>query len=266
MRSGTWIRTIVLMGGMVLAAACKKEATTPYHYTTGDSARISITNISPSIANLQLFVNNQFFPLPDSPIVFGATATVTFIVNPDSYHADTFLIPYVNIKSGYQQLAFMPDVNGSTVSVVNNYFEPYASYSLFLTDTLIHGKVTSVLVKDNIIQTDTSKCQLRFLNLAPNAPPLDIWAYPDAGYDGYRLFSDCAYLPNDFNSFQSAQSFSILQAGLYYFEATLAGTNNIVSGGYLYLKGRNAVTLFTKGYLTGYGTAGLAVGVIQYQL
>ncbi len=265
MRSDKFILNTILCCSMILNLSCKKEIKTVYQYPVGDSSRISITNVSPSISNLQFYLNDKFFSLPDSPLVFGKTATVTYIANPNSYRPDTILLPYFNIQSGYQQLAFTPDVNSNIISTINNNFEPGAAYSLFLTDTIIHGKVASVLLKDNIVKTDTTKSQIRFLNLCPDAPPLDVWAYPDAGYTGYKLFSACAYLPNDFNSFVNAQNFTVLSAGLYYFEATLSGTTNVVSGGYLFLPGQNAITIFTKGYLTGFGTSGLEVGVIQYK-
>jgi len=245
--------------------SCKKEIRTIYQIPAADSSHISITNASPSISNLQLYLNNKLISLPDSPISFGKTVFVPSIRNATTYFPDTVMFPYVNIKSGYQQLGFGSYGNSNILGQLNNNFEPSANYSLFLTDTVIHGSVTSVLLKDNIKTTDTTVSQIRFLNLSPDAPPLDVWAYPNAGYVGYKIFSGCAYLPNDFNSYQNAQSFSIIGRGIYYFEATVSRTTNVVLGGFLDISGQSVVTIYTRGYFSGIGTNRIDVGVIQYK-
>lgn len=245
--------------------SCKKEARTIYQITAADSSHISITNASPAITNFQLYLNNKLISLPDSPISFGKTIFVSTIRNANTYFPDTVLLPYINIKSGYQELGFGSYGNSNILGQLNNNFEPNASYSLFLTDTIVHGKVSNVLLKDNIRTTDSTVSQIRFLNLSPDAPPLDVWAYPNAGYVGYKIFSGCAYLPNDFNSFIKAESFSDINAGAYYFEATVARTSNIVLGGLLFISGQNVITIYTKGYFAGTGVNAIDVGVIQYK-
>lgn len=245
--------------------SCKKEVRAIYQIPVSDSSHISITNASPAIANFQLYLNNKLISLPDSPISFGKTIFVSTIRNANTYFPDTVLLPYINIKSGYQQLGFGTYGNSNLLGQLNNNFEPNASYSLFLTDTAIHGSITSVLLKDNIRTTDTAVSQIRFLNLSPDTPPLDVWAYPNAGYDGYKIFSGCAYLPNDFNSFTKAESFSDISAGVYYFEATVARSSNVVLGGFLFISPQSVVTIYTKGYYAGAGVNAIDVGVIQYK-
>jgi len=245
--------------------SCKKEVRTIYQIPAADSSFISITNASPSISNLQLYLNNKLVSLPDSPVSFGKTVFVPSIRNATTYFPDTVMFPYINIKSGYEQLDFGSYGNSNILGQLNNNFEPSASYSLFLTDTVIHGSVTSVLLKDNITSTDTSVSQIRFLNLSPDAPPLDVWAYPNAGYVGYKIFSGCAYLPDDFSSYQNAESFSIIGIGTYYFEATVSGTTDFVLGGFLVISGQSVITMYTRGYFAGTGVKAIDVGVIQYK-
>jgi hypothetical protein len=265
MKRGNLIIHSFLFCSIVFFVSCKKEIRNIYQIPPADSSLISITNLSPSILNLQFYLNNKLISLPNSPVSFGKTAYFTYIKNATTYHPDTLLLPYINITPGYQQLGFGSYNNGNILSLLNNNFEPGSNYSLFLTDTVVHGRVATVLLKDNIRIVDATKSQIRFLNLSPDAPPLDVWAYPNAGYTGYKIFSSCAYIPNDFSSFINAESFTEIDAGTYYFEATLARTSDLVLGGYLVIPPQDVVTIYTKGYLKGAGTNIIDVGVIEYK-
>lgn len=244
--------------------SCKKEVRTVFNITALDSSHISITNISPSIADLQIYLNDKLMKLPDSPVIYGKTISATYITNSSTYFPDTLVLPYINISPGYEQLSFSSSGNNNLFGVLNTNFAKGSSYSLFLTDTLVNGRITSVLLKDNFLAADTTKSQIRFLNLSADTPPLDIWAYPDAGYTGYKIFSGCAYIPSDYNSFVNAESFTQIVPGIYYFEAMIAGTSNVVLGGYLIIAPKRIISIYTKGYLSGTGTEALEIGVIQY--
>ena len=265
MQKGNLILNAVLVMGMSFFITCKKETKIIYQNPVTDSSHISITNASPAVSNLQFYLNNKLISLPNSPLSYGKTVFATYINNANPYYPDTTLLPYINIPTGYQQLGFGSYGSSNIFSILNNKFEPGGSYSIFITDTIIHGQIASVLLKDYVGTTDSTKSQIRFLNLSPDAPPLDVWAYPNAGYVGYKIFSGCAYLPNDFNSFINAESFSVINAGPYYFEATVAGTSNVVLGGLLMIHGQNVITIYTKGYVSGTGTNAIDVGVIQYK-
>jgi hypothetical protein len=245
--------------------SCKKEVRYIYDIPPVDSVHLSITNASPSIPNLLFYLNDKNVSFPDSPITFGKTVFVSYIKYPGSYFPDTLHLPFINIVPGYHKLSFGTVGNGDIAGMLNNNFEPGASYSLFLTDTIVHGKVTPVLLKDSIDNSDTTKSQIRFLNLSPDTPPLDVWAYPDAGYTGYKIFSGCAYIPNDYSSFVNGETFTKIDPGIYYFEAMLAGTKDVVLGGYLIIAPKKIITIYTKGFFAGTGVKGLDVGVIQYQ-
>ena len=173
--------------------------------------------------------------------------------------------PYINIATGYQQLGFGTHRNGDIYSNSNDEFQPGNSYSVFVTDTLKHGQLTTVFLHDYIGKMDSTHGQFRFINLSPDAPALDLWAYLDAGANGIKVSANCAYLPNNFNSFVNAQTFSPIVAGPYFFIATEAGTSNIVLEGQLYIPPENVVTIYTKGYVGGVGNNAIDVGVIQYQ-
>ena len=265
MKKSGVLSCLVFLGAIFLTPSCKKEARNIASAPVGDSSHFSITNASPSIANLYFYLNNRLVTLPDSPFSYGKTVFATYIRNATSYFPDTVKLPYININPGYNEMSFASSGNGNFISALNMKFEPDSNYSLFLMDTIVHGKVASVLLNDHLIKTDSTKSQIRFLNLAPDAPPLDIWAFPNGSYTGYKLFSDCGYLPNDFNSFVKDQFFTLIGKGPYYFVAAIAGTNNLVLDGQMYIPAGNVITLYVKGYMAGTGVQKLDIGVIQYR-
>ncbi len=149
---------------------------------------------------------------------------------------------------------------------MSNYFQNGANYSVFVTDTIIHGQFSSVILEDNIGLGDTSSGQVRFLNLSPDAPALDVYAFADAGPNGYRVFSGCGYLPNDYSSLVNGESFTSMTYGPYYFVATEANTLNVVLEGGLVIPQKSVVTIYAKGFVGGTGSTAIDVGVIMYQL
>lgn len=265
MRKGYLIWSAVLVSSFVFFINCKKEIVNVYQTPLTDSSSISITNASPAVSNLQFYLNNQPVSLPNAPLSFGQTAYALYVNDANPYHPDTTLLPYINISSGYQQLGFGSYGSSDIFGILNNKFEPGNRYSIFITDTVHHGQITTVLLHDFIGKTDSTKGQIRFLNLSPDAPALDLWAYLNAGPTGINLASNCAYIPNDFNSLINAQTFSPIEAGPYFFVASIAGTSNIVLQGQLYIPGKSIITIYTKGYLSGTGTNAIDVGVIEYQ-
>jgi hypothetical protein len=265
MRKGNLILNAVLICGMAILISCKKEVNNIYQTPVTDSSSISITNASPSVSNLQFYLNNQPVSLANAPLSFGQTAYGIYVNNANPYHPDTTLLPYINISSGYQQLGFGSSGSSDMFSNLNDKFEPGNSYSVFITDTIHHGQITTVLLHDYVGKTDSTKGQIRFLNLSPDAPPLDLWAYLNAGANGFKVSSNCAYIPNDFNSLINAQTFSLIDPGPYFFIAAVAGTSDIVLQGQLYIPGRSIITIYTKGYVAGTGTNAIDVGVIEYQ-
>src|SRR6185312_2362306 len=109
-----------LFCSIIFFIGCKKEVRNIYQTPQSDSSHISITNASPAISNLQLYLNNKFVTLPGSPISFGKTVLVTLIRNANTYYPDTLMFPYINISPGYQQLGFGTSGNNNILSVQNN--------------------------------------------------------------------------------------------------------------------------------------------------
>jgi hypothetical protein len=260
------IKSIVII--IVLASiffSCKKT-TTIYETAAADSSYLSITNASPSISNLLFYVDNNFIHLPDSPFAFGSTTFATYVNNGNEINPTVQNIPYIKIPAGYRQLSFKSLSSSSGGSfLMNNYFRLGVNYSLFITDTITHGQAQCVLLQDNIGTTDSTHGLIRFLNLSPDSPPLDLYAFIYAGADGYKVSSSCNYLPNDYNAVLQAQSFSSIVAAPYYFVATEAGTDNIILEGGFVVRGKSINTIYAKGFVSGTGPSAVDVGIITYQ-
>ena len=160
MKKGDVISCMVFIGLLTWLLSCKKEVRNRVAPPAADSAHFSITNASPSISNLYFYLNNQRVSLPDSPFSYGKTVFDTYIKYASSYFPDTVRLPYINIYPGFNELTFASPGIDHIISTLDINFEPDSSYSLFLMDTLVHGKVASVLLKDRIIKTDSTQSQI----------------------------------------------------------------------------------------------------------
>src|SRR5580700_3965341 len=152
----------VLIVLAVFFLSCKKETKIIYQTLQADSSYVSVTNASPSISNLLFYVDNQFVHVPDSPLSFGNTTFATYVNNPNQINQVTNQLPYVLIPTGYREVNFSsPAPNASFV--LDGFFQPGNRYSIFITDTVIHGQAQSVLLQDKIGPSDSSHGQVRFL-------------------------------------------------------------------------------------------------------
>jgi len=242
--------------------SCKKGQVLPTQPQVNSFADIAITNAAFGTSNLQLFVDQMKVPLPDS-LSYGTTEF--FTLQNYVYSNQT---PYRSIAYGYRQVGISnPDQNNLLVSF-NSYFESGTKYSIFLTDSIYHGHLNYILLKDSLGPSDSTKAQVRFVNLSPDAPAMDVWVFPNAGTYGYKLFSNRSYPIYDNGAIVESQVFNSMDVGPYYFVATAAGTYNVLLQGGLILPGRGVVTIYARGLLSellsGIGNNPLDVGIIEF--
>lgn len=147
---------------------------------------------------------------------------------------------------------------------MNGYFEPGIAYSVFITDSLRHGQAQYVLLQDSLGKADSAQAQLRFINLSPDAPPMDIYAFYDAGQNGSEVFSNREYPAHNSGAIPELQKFVRIKAGPYYFYAVASGTNTVLLEGGLVLAANSVTTIYAKGWMNGTGTDALDVGIIRY--
>jgi hypothetical protein len=249
----------------LLLCGCKKEEHKVIEYAQPDSSYLSITNASPSISNLLFYENNEYIPLPDSPFSFGSTTSGNYILNTgNSLDPVVQQLPYIKIPSGYVQLGFR-SISPAASFNASNYFENGLNYSIFIMDSIAHGQAQYVLLNDKPISVDSTQGQIRFINLSPDAPALDIYAFYDVGPNGTKIFSNCGYLPNNYSSLLTAQTYIPISAGPYYMVATIAGTFNAVLDGGLIIPPGGVITMYVDGFYNGSGSNLMNIGIISYQ-
>jgi len=248
----------------VLLCQCKKEVHLVPLVAQPDSTYLSITNASPSISNLLFYENNQFVPFPDSPFSFGSTTSGSYLINSgNALNPVIQQLPYLKIPAGYVRLGFQSTSPAASFST-SNYFVAGSKYSIFITDSILHGQAQYVLLNDKTIPGDSTHGQIRFINLSPDAPALDIYAFLDVGPNGTKIFSNCGYAANDYNSLLNAQTFVPIATGPYYMVATIAGTYNAVLDGGLIVPPNSVITMFVEGFYNGSGSNLMNIGIIAY--
>lgn len=249
----------------LLLCGCKKVEQKVLEYAQPDSSWLSITNASPSISNLLFYENNAYIPLPDSPFSFGSTTSGSYVLNSgNALNPVVQQLPYIKIPSGYVQLGFR-SISPAASFNASNYFETASNYSIFITDSVTHGQAPYVLLNDKTISVDSTQGQIRFLNLSPDAPALDIYAFLNVGPNGTKIFSNCGYLPNNYNSLLAAQTYIPIAAGPYYMVATISGTFNAVLDGGLIVPPGGVITMYVEGFYNGAGSNLMNIGIIAYQ-
>jgi hypothetical protein len=246
------------------AVSCKKDQTAGEQFIVPSFSAISLTNAAVGSGNLSFFLDNQEVNLPDS-LSYGTTPFFNVANNPNPSNPLAASTPYKNVSYGYRELGFGFPNTPSYLASMKNYFEPGVHYSVFVADTIEYGQLQCILLKDDLTLVDSGKAQIRFINLSPNSPAMDLWAFPDARTNaGYQLFSNRIFPVYNYGAVLEAQQFSTINSGPYYFAAVQTGTSNILLQGGLIVPNKCAMTIYAKGLLNGTGDKQLDVGVIEY--
>jgi Domain of unknown function (DUF4397) len=258
------VNSLSLLIVLLSAFSCKKDQTAVQQYIVPTYSAISVTNAAVGSGSLSFFLDNQQVQLPDS-LSYGTTAFFNVANNPNPSNPLTGSTPYENVSYGYRQLGFGFPNTPSYLASMKNYFEPGAYYSVFIADTIEYGQLQCILMKDDLTFLDSGKAQIRFVNLSPDAPGMDLWAFPDANTSaGYQLFSNRVFPVYNYGAVLESQQFSTINSGPYYFAAIQTGTSNVLLQGGLIVPNKSVVTIYAKGLLLGTGEKQLDVGVIEY--
>lgn len=247
----------------LLSAACKKDQKIQVLDVPGAKSSLSITNASSEIPSLLFYVDHEFLPLADSPLAYGHTSYTNQLIDIGS-GTTTKKIPYIYIGNGYREVEFAMADGSPYIAQINSYFAPGYAYSIFVTDSVRHGQAQYVLLQDSLGKQDSAQAQVRFINLSPDAPPMDIYAFYDAGQNGSQLFANRDYPAHNPAAIQEMQKYLRIKAGPYYFYAVAAGTNSVLLEGGLVLSANTVTTIYAKGWMNGTGENALDVGLIRY--
>ena len=167
---------IIALGSFVLLQGCKKSTgvTGPTDKTV---AYVSFTNVNASAKTVNVFSDNS--QLNNAAAVApNGTVTGTYL----GVYPGTHLL---EVKENSTAATFYHS-NNITVTAGN-------AYSYFVYDTLKTGRFRGILLNsDRKINPASATSKVRFLNLSPKAPAVDVWFVRRVGTvakDSLKIFS-----------------------------------------------------------------------------
>jgi len=166
---------LIMLAGASLVSSCSKGSD-DINY-----AALTFIHASPGLPPIDIYVD-------------GSRTNGNRII------AYTDTIPYKFISTGSHLIAVNKNIS-SIIYISKNFdFDPESYYSMFITGK--HDSVTYVMTRDNMTAPADGKAKLRFLNLSPDAPPLDFRISSSSG-----LFAGLA--------FKSYSEFTQVEPGEY---------------------------------------------------
>ena len=167
---------IVTLGSFVLLTGCKKDIglTGPADKTL---AYVSFTNANASAKTVNVFVDNTQL---NNAAAVAANGTVTGT--------------YLGVYPGTRLLEVKENSTAGTFYHSNNItVAGGGSYSYIIYDTLKAGRFQGILLtSDRKINPSSANSRVRFLNLSPKAPAVDVWFVRRVGAvikDSLKIFS-----------------------------------------------------------------------------
>lgn len=250
---------IVMLGSFAILSGCTKakELTGTADKTL---AYVSFTNANASAKTVNVFVDNTQLSNA-APIASNATVLGTYL---GVYAGDHLL----EVKESVAPSIFF---NSNNISVTGG-----NSYAYIIYDTVNAGRLKGILLTaDRNINPASAKSKVRFLNLSPKSPALDMWfvrRVATVAKDSIKVFSGIPSLTSVANPNATALSVytdvaSSQPAGAggpgslvtdYIIRIKLAGTNTILSStaATTLVNGRN-YTFFARGIFPAIGITSL---------
>lgn len=217
--SGILILLIAIIWG------CKKPS--PLSGTTAETALISVTNVNASSKTVDVYIDgvkaNQ-----SAAIATNASVTGTYIGTTPGTH--TFEIRDNATNAVY---------SSTSISV-----EGGKSYSAFVYGVSTAGTLKTLFLQTDRTLPDSVSTNVRFLNLSPNSPALDVWLIRRLGAvntDSSILYSNVPYVGSTTPDVNSLSTFKKIKSGVsagapgfattqdYIIRLKLSGTSTIVA-------------------------------------
>lgn len=240
---------LYVAGLMLFACGCSK--TEELKGSEKSFAYVSLTNANANGKVVHFFIDGNKKSI-NAPLLPNSTILGTYVgINGDTSHAVTVRDSATAANIDY----FVGTINGT----------PNNAYSLFVYDTLKAGKFKTLYLTSNrsLSPGNITTSNVRFLNLSPKSPVLDLWLVRIVGTtrtDSVKASGLSAYVgsstPNvaalsTYTSVRSSQAAGANGTGSaitgYAAKLTLANTNTTVSSASLtIIPGRN-YTLYARG-------------------
>lgn len=144
----SFTKTLFLLSILTILS-CTKNTTTDTQLSY-----LSIVNASPTVGTYYTYVNGVL--ISSAAIPFGGTTA------------------YAEYLAGDYPIKLTPESSPETLLSKTLSLSPNTIYSYFIIDQ--GEKLDGLLISDNLSITSTDKAYLRFINLSPDAPNLDLGA------------------------------------------------------------------------------------------
>ena len=212
-----------LFVGAFATAGCNDDNST----APMPAARVLVVHASPDAPNVDLLVDNT---LKGSGLAYPINTG------------------YLSVTPRTRNVRV--NVTGTSTTVINANLDLIngANYAVFVADSV--SKIAPVVLTDNLATPAAGKVHVRFVQLSPNAPAVDVGVT-----GGGVVFGN--------KTFKQFTDFSPLDAGTYNLEVRLANTSTVV----LPLPGITLATGmiytgFAKGFVSGAGAQVLGAQII----
>lgn len=160
---------------------------------------------------------------------------------------------YVAFNPGSVNVKFTPVNSMSALIDTTLTFQQDKAYSLFVVDSL--QQLDVLVVKDSLALPAAGKTRIRFVNLSPDAPAVDL---ATTGTSGATQFSNVA--------FRGVTEFQDLAAGTHSFQVKSTGSGTVLkSASNIELSAGRIYTFVIRGFVTppAGNTKGLEVQMLQ---
>lgn len=192
------------------------------------TSELSITHASPDAPNVDIFIGTT---LVRSNVAYLST------------------LQYVDLVPGNNQIVFKTAGTSTVLIDTTIFFQQDKFYSIFVMDSL--ANIQPLLVIDDLELPGSLNSNIRFINLSPNSPSVNIQAQGKAN----------PWFP--FYSFGQAADFRPVTAGTYNIEmiSTVSATILLTAPNVVLTQGR-IYTLISNGFVGGTGNQALGFTMI----
>ncbi|SDL02163.1 protein of unknown function [Pedobacter sp. ok626] len=176
------IAVTLLLFSLLLTSCSKETETTAYAY-------LSVANVSPTLGTYNIYLDGTKSNTSGA-VAFGG------------------ILAYSTLTAGNHTLSFTTESSVNVLATKTVSLEENGVYSAFLIDK--GNNLDVLLIKDEINVASTEKAFIRFINLSPDAPELDL-----SVSEAETLISGKAY--------KSASAFQAIDPKTYSFELKANG-------------------------------------------
>ncbi|MGD8605334.1 MAG: DUF4397 domain-containing protein [Anaerolineales bacterium] len=162
---------------------------------------------------------------------------------------------YLNLATGDRTIQArlagtgLPFVVDTPLAASANY-----AYSVYFVDTV--GAITPLFLNDVLVEPDTLKARVRFLQLSPGLPPVDL----------NETNGDSVFVGASNIEFKGHTNYVETDRGTYSFELRTSGTGELLTTfAGMNLEGGQTYTLVARGFRGGAGGTGLVIDTVIQQ-